>query len=147
MTEGTGTGAGAGHNRVGSISPPPAPIPDSPTQTQTPQPYLKPPTRSKDRTLFNITVLELVKLIQAALAISGMFPLLGQRVGGGGEMDGLLCDVTVEGIQKWVGEVGECVVGVEVGAIYLLGEFGTLRIICWYSRWSELRIRVSFLRY
>ncbi|KIM71203.1 hypothetical protein PILCRDRAFT_83024, partial [Piloderma croceum F 1598] len=45
------------------------------------------------------SALKLVKLIQAALAIS--------------EMDGLLCDVTVEGIQRWVSEVGESSVGVE----------------------------------
>lgn len=30
------------------------------------------------------------------------------------EIDGLLCDITVEGIQKWVGEIGECTAGVEV---------------------------------
>lgn len=28
-------------------------------------------------------------------------------------MDGLLCDVTVEGIEKWVSEIGESCVGVE----------------------------------
>jgi hypothetical protein len=91
-----------------------------------------PQTRAKDRTLFNATVLELVKLIQAALAISGLFPLYPyanfvhrehrhhhhrhhHRGGMGGvEIDGLLCDITVEGIQKWVSEIGESCVGVEV---------------------------------
>lgn len=68
-------------------------------------------SRAKDRTLFNATVLELVKLIQAALAVSGMMPM---PTPGGVEMDGLLCDVTVEGIKKWVSEVGEGCVGVEV---------------------------------
>lgn len=33
------------------------------------------------------------------------------------EMDGLLCDVTVEGIQRWVAEVGERSVGVEVSLV------------------------------
>lgn len=85
---------------------------------------------SRDRTLFNATVLELVRLIQAALAISGMFPIrrlhgddgnVGTGTGGrtGMEMlemetDGLLCDITVEGIQKWVTDIGESCVGVEV---------------------------------
>lgn len=68
-------------------------------------------SRAKDRTLFNATVLELVKLIQAALAVSGMMPM---PTPGGVEMDGLLCDVTLEGIKKWVSEVGEGCVGVEV---------------------------------
>jgi hypothetical protein len=38
-------------------------------------------------------------------------------------MDGLLCDVTVEGIQKWVSEIGENCVGVEVslGNFFLCG--------------------------
>ncbi|KAI0638204.1 hypothetical protein C8Q77DRAFT_1187759 [Trametes polyzona] len=51
--------------------------------------------------LFNATVLELVKLIQAALAIFGMFDLAPE------ERNGLLCDVTCEGIQRWVTEIGE----------------------------------------
>jgi hypothetical protein len=38
-------------------------------------------------------------------------------VPGGLEMDGLLCDITVEGIQKWVSEVGESSVGVEVSCM------------------------------
>ena len=76
-----------------------------------PNPLSGTPTKVKDRTLFNATVLELVKLIQSALAISGMFPLplvLGEFA------DGLLCDVTVEGIQKWIGEIGEnCCLGMQ----------------------------------
>lgn len=74
-------------------------------------------SRAKDRTLFNATVLELVKLIQAALAVSGMMPM---PTPGGAEMDGLLCDVTVEGIKKWVSEVGEGCVGVEVCSFNLI---------------------------
>ncbi|KAI0832438.1 hypothetical protein BC628DRAFT_315443 [Trametes gibbosa] len=51
--------------------------------------------------LFNATVLEFVKLIQAALAIFGMFALALE------ERNGLLCDVTCEGIQRWVSEIGD----------------------------------------
>ncbi|KAI0650708.1 hypothetical protein C8Q79DRAFT_923901 [Trametes meyenii] len=59
----------------------------------------KAPARSG--ALFNATVLELVKLIQAALSIFGMFDLSLE------ERNGLLCDVTCEGIQRWVSEIGE----------------------------------------
>ncbi|KAI0352939.1 hypothetical protein OH77DRAFT_1459472 [Trametes cingulata] len=59
----------------------------------------KAPARSG--ALFNATVLELVKLIQAALAIFGMLDLAPD------ERNGLLCDITCEGIQRWVTEIGE----------------------------------------
>ncbi|KAF7790804.1 hypothetical protein EIP86_001761 [Pleurotus ostreatoroseus] len=51
--------------------------------------------------LFNATVLELVRLIQSALAVCGMFDMARE------ERNGLLCDVTCEGIQRWVTEIGE----------------------------------------
>ncbi|KAF9782829.1 hypothetical protein BJ322DRAFT_1072911 [Thelephora terrestris] len=50
--------------------------------------------------LFNATVLGLVKAVQASLAIFGMFDLNYER-------NGLLCDITVDGIQKWITEIGE----------------------------------------
>ena len=59
-------------------------------------------------------------------------------------MDGLLCDVTVEGIQRWVSEVGESSVGVEVGFYFVIG-WNCLLIV--RSRWRESLIRASFLRY
>jgi hypothetical protein len=59
--------------------------------------------RSSD--LFGTTILEFVKLIQAALSLFGMFSLC---------QDGLLCDLTVDGIQRWVTEIGELHMGVEV---------------------------------
>jgi hypothetical protein len=59
--------------------------------------------RSSD--LFGTTILEFVKLIQAALSLFGMFNLC---------QDGLLCDLTVDGIQRWVTEIGELHMGVEV---------------------------------
>lgn len=33
-------------------------------------------------------------------------------------IDGLLCDVTVDGIRKWTAEVGEPCIGVEVGQVH-----------------------------
>lgn len=59
--------------------------------------------------LFNATVLGLVKAVQASLAIFGMFDLNYER-------NGLLCDVTVDGIQKWIIEIGEPHLYVEVGS-------------------------------
>lgn len=59
---------------------------------------------------FNAAVLELVKLIQAALAIFGMFDPSPE------ERNGLLCDVTCDGIKRWVTEVGELCVRVEVSS-------------------------------
>ncbi|KAG2077397.1 hypothetical protein BDR04DRAFT_1088384 [Suillus decipiens] len=57
---------------------------------------------------FAATVLELVKLIQAALSVCGMFPLITLPM-----LDGLLCDVTIDGLQKWMVEVGESFPGIE----------------------------------
>ncbi|OJA18986.1 hypothetical protein AZE42_00374 [Rhizopogon vesiculosus] len=57
---------------------------------------------------FAATVLELVKLIQSALSVCGMFPLTSRPI-----FDGLLCDVTIDGLQKWMAEVGESLPGVE----------------------------------
>ena len=62
--------------------------------------------RSSD--LFGPTILELVKLIQAALSLFGMFSLCQD------DWNGLLCDLTVDGIQRWVTEIGEEHMGVEV---------------------------------
>ncbi|KAF4574587.1 hypothetical protein EYR36_005935 [Pleurotus pulmonarius] len=76
--------------------------------------------KTKDKPVFNKTVLELVKLIQAALAIFGMYDtrygsIKPKMIDNDGKfvIDGLLCDVTVEGIQRWTSEIGEPCVGVE----------------------------------
>jgi hypothetical protein len=45
-------------------------------------------------------VLELVRTVQSALAIFGMFSLAFD------ERDGLLCDRTVDGMQRWAAEIG-----------------------------------------
>jgi len=58
--------------------------------------------------LFGTTIVELVKLIQAALSLFGMFSICQD------ERNGLLCDLTVDGIQRWVTEIGEPYMGVEV---------------------------------
>ena len=58
--------------------------------------------------LFNSVVLELVKLMQTALSVFGMFDLDRE------ERDGLLCDITCDGVQRWVTEIGEPLMSVEV---------------------------------
>jgi hypothetical protein len=59
-------------------------------------------------TSFNYVVLELVKLVQCALALFGMFD------GSPEERNGLLCDLTAEGILRWTDEVGEPLLSLEV---------------------------------
>ena len=70
------------------------------------------PGKGKGRTAacFNATVLELVKLIQAGLAMFDLFDISPE------ERNGLLCDVTCEGIRRWVTEVGEPCMRIEVSA-------------------------------
>ncbi|KAJ7498897.1 hypothetical protein FB451DRAFT_1203384 [Mycena latifolia] len=60
-----------------------------------------------DRATFSASVLELVRLLQAGLAIFGMFPADPRA------LDGLLCDKTVEGLGTWVTDVGEQCVNIE----------------------------------
>ena len=67
------------------------------------------PDKIRSGDIFNATVLGLVKAVQASLTIFGMFDLNYER-------NGLLCDITVDGIQKWIAEIGEPHVHVEVGA-------------------------------
>lgn len=62
--------------------------------------------------LFGTTIVELVKLIQAALSLFGMFSTCQD------ERNGLLCDLTVDGIQRWVTEIGEPYMGVEVLSLF-----------------------------
>jgi hypothetical protein len=49
---------------------------------------------------FKTSVLEIVRIIQAALSIFGMFSLVMD------DRDGLICDNTVEGMQRWADEIG-----------------------------------------
>lgn len=65
-------------------------------------------TSSSRNPHFASCVLELVKLVQASLAICGLFPLPSPLV-----LDGLLCDVTVEGLRRWGAEIGENYPGFE----------------------------------
>jgi hypothetical protein len=58
--------------------------------------------------IFGTTVLELVKLIQAGLALFGMFYMHPD------ERNGLLCDSTVEGIRQWTSDIGEETLKMEV---------------------------------
>jgi hypothetical protein len=70
---------------------------------------------SHAKALFNTAVIELVRIIQAALVIFGFFPAPNSAPQGSNpNIDGLLCDSTVDGIQRWVAEIGEPCLGVEV---------------------------------
>lgn len=75
------------------------------------------PTKIRSAPLFNPTVLELVKFIQAGLAMCNMYDAVQtdgrDRDKWCREIDGLLCDDTADGIGRWVLEIGEAVVGVE----------------------------------
>ncbi|KAK7061736.1 hypothetical protein R3P38DRAFT_2831259 [Favolaschia claudopus] len=83
--------------------------PFSPTIATTPGGRYAPKGKSRaDRATFSASVLELVRLIQAGLAIFGLFPADPRA------LDGLLCDKTVEGLGTWVTDVGEqCVANLE----------------------------------
>ena len=59
---------------------------------------------------FNDAVLDLVKLVQVALALFGMFDTSPA------ERNGLLCDATADGIQQWTYAVGEPLLSLEVRA-------------------------------
>lgn len=63
---------------------------------------------------FKTTVLALVRLIQCSLSLFDMFPVDAK------EQNGLLCDMTVDGIQKWVADVGEPYVKIEASSTSLL---------------------------
>jgi hypothetical protein len=67
--------------------------------------------------IFGRTVLELVKLVQAGLALFGFFDMNPE------ERNGLLCDVTVDGIQRWTNEVGDPVLALEVCVVPRLNMF------------------------
>lgn len=70
--------------------------------------------KTKDSGAFVPTVLELVKLIQAALTVFGLFPEDNTSVQPGTYLDGLLCDNTVKGIKKWITRIGGPCLGLEV---------------------------------
>ncbi|KAJ4478088.1 hypothetical protein J3R30DRAFT_3290637, partial [Lentinula aciculospora] len=59
----------------------------------------------KTPSLFNHTVLELVKLVQVSLHIFGYYK--------SSSFDGLLCESTVEALRLWVKDVGELVEGLD----------------------------------
>lgn len=73
------------------------------------------PDKLRSTELFGATTLELVKLVQAGLSIFGKFDLSPE------ERNGLLCDVTVNGIQRWIAEIGEPCLGVEVRGFSSVG--------------------------
>ncbi|KAF8974543.1 hypothetical protein BDZ97DRAFT_33783 [Flammula alnicola] len=70
--------------------------------------------KTKDPATFIPTVLELVKLVQAGLAIFGMYgsdPSSPLSVPPNIALDGLLCDHTVQAIRNWTAQVGAPCVG------------------------------------
>ncbi|KAF7331989.1 hypothetical protein MKEN_00079200 [Mycena kentingensis (nom. inval.)] len=80
----------------------------SPATATTPGGRIVPKSKARaDRAVFNASVLELVRLLQASLAIFGLFPTEPRG------LDGLLCDKTVEGLDRWVTDVGEQCVNLE----------------------------------
>lgn len=94
--------------------------------------------KTKERFTFIATVLELVKLIQAGLAIFGMYDSSATP-----SLDGLLCDVTVDGIRKWIAKVGGPCVGLEVClCLFSISYPHPLSAYRTYSR-SNVRIRPS----
>ena len=62
--------------------------------------------RAQDQ--FNSTVLEFVRIFQSALSLFEFFPVEYE------EVNGLLCDVTVDGIRQWLIEIGEPYLKIEV---------------------------------
>lgn len=52
------------------------------------------------KTWFKDTVLELVRTVQSALSLFGMFSLATDG------LDGLICDSTFDGMQQWVVNIG-----------------------------------------
>ncbi|KAG6821260.1 hypothetical protein H0H93_002370 [Arthromyces matolae] len=69
--------------------------------------------QKSNNTVFTATVLELVKLIQAGLSLFGMFGVIPRTNIICPKLDGLLCDETVDGIRRWIVEVGEPCLGLE----------------------------------
>lgn len=60
----------------------------------------EPASCSNKKTWFKDTVLELVRTVQSALSLFGMFSLATD------ELDGLICDSTFDGMQQWVVNIG-----------------------------------------
>ncbi|CAA7259773.1 unnamed protein product [Cyclocybe aegerita] len=71
--------------------------------------------KTKERATFVATVLELVKLVQAGLALFGLYGCNDSpnSVPANLVLDGLLCDDTVEGIRRWIATIGGPCVGLE----------------------------------
>lgn len=71
--------------------------------------------RAMSNALFSTVVIELVRIVQAALSIFGFFqPPPGATLRSNPSIDGLLCDNTVVGVQSWIAEIGGPFIGIEV---------------------------------
>lgn len=64
--------------------------------------------RGDPNATFRQTVIEMVRLMQCGLSLYGMFPTNYD------EQNGLLCDDTLNGMERWVSEIGQPYLGIEV---------------------------------
>lgn len=55
------------------------------------------------------TVSEFVRLVQVGLSMFDLFPMDPEQ------QNGLLCDITVEGLKSWSIDIGESYMKIEVG--------------------------------
>ena len=63
-------------------------------------------------TMFEQMVIEVVRMLQCGLSLYDMFSPEYE------EQDGLLCDETAEGVQKWITEIGRPYCGLEVSPFH-----------------------------
>ena len=72
---------------------------------------------------FKATVLALVKIIQCALSLFELFPI------GAKEQNGLLCDLTTEGLKKWAKEIGQPYMKVQTSSVSPLDSISPVRFM------------------
>ncbi|KAL0572820.1 hypothetical protein V5O48_009148 [Marasmius crinis-equi] len=81
-------------------------VPSDATKQRFVSAYHFPETTKSDES-FTPSVLELIRQVQAALVVFGLYD---------GPMDGLLCDQTTVGIRSWVHDVGGAIKGLETSS-------------------------------
>ena len=90
--------------------------------------------------IFRATVIELIKLLQAGLAVCGMFDLAKE------ERNGLLCDKTCDGLQRWITEIGEPCMRLEVRLSHY-DRFRLLTFILAHGKSSRPNARLRVAEY
>jgi len=86
---------------------------------------------------FDETVLRLIVLIQSALVIFGLFGMEEYR-------DGLLCDISVDCLQRWTLEVGEKLRDLRL-EVSQLNTVTCWRVMDYFSLLTVPLIRLSLL--